>query len=83
MQKMYWNQELDLLINKPIAAKKPTIFFINKLDEENTSFQEAYDKLHEAFGKSIIPFEVPIVENGECVGSVNIIRNKAWYYKGT
>ena len=29
--------------------------------------QEAYDKLHEAFGKSIIPFEVPIVENGECV----------------
>ena len=71
-----------LAYKQAIAAKKPTIFFINKLDEENTSFQEAYDKLHEAFGKSIIPFEVPIVENGECVGSVNIIRNKAWYYKG-
>lgn len=63
-------------------AKKPTIFFINKLDEENTSFNDAYTLLHEEFGKSIIPFEVPIVENGEIVGSVNIIKNKAWYYKG-
>ncbi|MBE6119924.1 MAG: elongation factor G [Erysipelotrichaceae bacterium] len=63
-------------------AKKPTIFFINKLDEENTSFNDAYTLLHEEFGKSIIPFEVPIVENGEVVGSVNIIKNKAWYYKG-
>ena len=58
-------------------AKKPTIFFINKLDEENTSFNDAYTLLHEEFGKSIIPFEVPIVENGEVVGSVNIIKNKA------
>ena len=32
--------------------------------------------------KTSIPFELPIVENGEIVGSVNIIRNKAWYYKG-
>ncbi len=63
-------------------AKKPTIFFINKLDEEHTNFDDAYNALHEEFGKSIIPFEVPIVENGEVVGSVNIIRNKAWYYKG-
>lgn len=65
-----------------IEAKKPAIFFINKLDEEGTSFQEAYDQLHEEFGKSVIPFEMPIVENGEIVGSANIIRNKAWYYKG-
>ncbi len=63
-------------------AGKPTIFFINKLDEEHTSFADAYGKLHEEFGKSIIPFEVPIVENGECIGSVNILSNKAWYYKG-
>ena len=65
-----------------VEAKKPTFFFINKLDEEGTSFQEAYEQLHEEFGKSVIPFEMPIIENGEIVGSVNIIRNKAWYYKG-
>lgn len=64
------------------ASKKPTIFFINKLDEENTSFEAAYDALHEEFGKAVIPFEVPIIENGEYVGTVNILRNKAWYHHG-
>lgn len=64
------------------ATKKPTIFFINHLDEEHTSFDDAYGKLHEEFGKSVIPFEVPIVENGEYVGTVNILKNKAWYHHG-
>lgn len=60
----------------------PTIFFVNKLDEENTSFDAAYQTLRETFGKSVIPFEVPIIENGKIVGSVNILRDKAWYYVG-
>ncbi len=64
------------------AQKKPSIFFINKLDEEHASFEKAYDQLREEFGKSIIPFEVPIIENGEYVGTVNILRNKAWYHNG-
>lgn len=59
----------------------PTIFFINKMDEENVDFGKTYGELREKFGKSVIPFEMPIVENGEVVGSVNILRNKAWYYK--
>ncbi|MEI3147606.1 MAG: GTP-binding protein [Merdibacter sp.] len=64
------------------SAQLPTIFFINKLDEEHTSFEQAYEPLRETFGKSVIPFEVPIVENGEIIGSVNVLRDKAWYYKG-
>ncbi len=69
-----------LAYKKAVSEKKPTIFFVNKLDEENTSFDESYKALREEFGKSVIPFEVPIVENGKIVGSVNIIKNKAWYY---
>ncbi len=65
-----------------VNAKKPAIFFINKLDDPETNFEDAYNTLREEFGKSVIPFELPIVENNEIVGSVNIIRNKAWYYKG-
>ncbi|MDO4467345.1 MAG: elongation factor G [Bacillota bacterium] len=71
-----------LAYKQAVEAKKPTIFFINKLDEEGASFEESFASLREEFGKSVIPFEIPIVENGEIVGSVNIIRNKAWYYKG-
>lgn len=64
------------------SKKLPTIFFINKLDEEHASFKKTYEGLREAFGKTVIPFEVPIVENGEVVGSINILRDKAWYFKG-
>lgn len=71
-----------LAFKEAVTSKKPTIFFINHLDEENTSFDDAYTKLHEEFGKSVIPFEVPIVENGEYVGTVNILKNKAWYHHG-
>ena len=71
-----------LAFKEAIASKKPTIFFINHLDEENTSFDDAYAQLHETFGKSVIPFEVPIIENGKYVGTVNILKNKAWYHHG-
>ncbi|MBB5183651.1 elongation factor G [Catenisphaera adipataccumulans] len=65
-----------------VESKKPAIIFINKLDDPETDFNTAYDQLREAFGKNIIPFEMPIKENGEIVGSINILHNKAWYYKG-
>ena len=67
-----------------IATEKglPTIFFVNKVDEENASFDKAYQGLREAFGKSVIPFEVPILDGEEVIGSVNILRDKAWYFKG-
>lgn len=67
---------------KAQTRKIPTIFFVNKLDEENTSFDQTYKELRDTFGKCVIPFEVPIIENDEIIGSVNILRNKAWYYKG-
>jgi elongation factor G len=58
----------------------PVIFFINKIDEENASFDKTYDQLRETFGKSVIAFEMPILENNEVIGSVNILKNKAWYH---
>lgn len=60
----------------------PTIFFVNKVDEEHASFDKAYHALRDAFGKSVIPFEVPIMEGEDVIGSVNILRDKAWYFKG-
>ncbi len=61
-------------------AKMPTIFFINKIDDENASFDKTYTELRDKFGKSVIPFELPMVENGKVVGSINILRKKAWLY---
>ncbi|MFV0255558.1 MAG: elongation factor G [Erysipelotrichaceae bacterium] len=58
----------------------PTIFFINKIDEETVSFEKVVSELRSNFGNMAIPFEYPIIENKKVIGSVNILRKKAWYY---
>ena len=60
--------------------KLPTLFFINKIDDEHAHFDQVVTALREKFGPSVIPFEMPIMEGGKVVGSVNILRKKAWYY---
>lgn len=57
----------------------PTIFFVNKIDDPNAHFEKVFADLREKFGTTVIPFEMPIMENGKYVGSVNILRKKAWY----
>ena len=58
----------------------PTIFFINKLDSDKADFEKAYTSLRDEFGKSVILFEIPIIDDRKVIGSVNVLRNKAWYY---
>ena len=60
--------------------KLPTIFFINKMDDEHANFDKVYNDLREKFGNTVIPFELPIMKDGKIVGSINILRKKAWYY---
>lgn len=60
--------------------KLPTILFVNKLDDENADFSQVIEDLRSKFGKSVFLFELPIIEDRKVVGSVNILRNKAWYY---
>lgn len=60
--------------------KLPTIFFINKLDDDNADFSRTVDELRDKFGKSVFLFEVPIIEGRKVVGSVNVLRKRAWYY---
>ncbi len=62
------------------ARKLPTIFFVNKMDDEHAKFANIYEDLRNKFGKSVIAFELPIVENEKVVGSINILRKKAWYF---
>ncbi len=53
------------------------LFFVNKMDEENANFNAAYDKMLNAFGNSVIPFQLPIYEAEKYVGYVDIINMTA------
>lgn len=63
-----------------LKQKLPTIFFVNKMDDENADFDKVLSELREKFGNSVIPFEMPIMKDGKNIGSVNILRKKAWYH---
>lgn len=63
-----------------LERKLPTLFFINKMDDEHADFHKVYESLRNQFGERVIAFEIPIIENEKVVGSVNILRKKAWYY---
>lgn len=58
------------------------IFFISKMDEENADYFKAYNQLVEKFGKKVIAFEFPIIENEKFVGIVDVIHQKAKHFEG-
>ncbi len=50
----------------------PKMFFINKMEEENANFFKVLDQLTNTFGKGVIAFQLPIIENDKFVGFVDV-----------
>jgi elongation factor G len=54
------------------AAGIPSIIFINKMDKGIGNYEKLLNEMKEKFGKKIAPFCVPIVENEEFKGFINV-----------
>ncbi|MBQ9872122.1 MAG: elongation factor G [Eubacterium sp.] len=65
--------------------KLPRMFFVTEMDDDKASFREIVQGLQDMYGKHIAPFHLPIRENEQFVGYVNVIQQKAkrWNDKGT
>jgi elongation factor G len=61
--------------------KLPRLVVINKMDRDNASFERALASLEEAFGRSVIPIQIPIGLERDFTGIVNIVTNKAYRYE--
>lgn len=59
----------------------PRIVVINKLDRDNASFQRAVESLQESLAREIVPVQIPIGEEKEFQGVIDLISNKALYYE--
>ncbi len=57
------------------------IIVINKLDRDNASFQRTIDALNQAFGREVVPIQIPIGEEKDFKGVVDLIRNKAYFFE--
>ena len=60
----------------------PKMFFVSKIDEEHADFFKVFDQLQQMFGKSVIAFELPIIESGSFAGIVDVATMKAKRFNG-
>lgn len=63
----------------------PRIVYVSDMDIDDVSFKNVVLGLQELYGKCIAPFHFPLRENGEFVGYVNVIQERAkrWQSDGT
>jgi elongation factor G len=60
--------------------RMPCVFFVNKLDRERSDFQRAVESVHETFGRSAIPVQLPMGSEKNFNGVIDLIRMKAYCY---
>ena len=61
----------------------PRMFFINKLDRENSSFRNTLEQLRENFGKGVAPLSLPLGREHEFKGVISVIDVAAFEYDGS
>lgn len=63
----------------------PRMIFVTDMDIDDASYREIVEELESLYGKKIAPFHLPIRENGEFVGYVNVIQQigKRWKADGS
>ncbi len=63
----------------------PRMFFVTDMDDDKVSFKNVVQELQELYGKKIAPFHLPLRENEQFVGYINVIQQKAkrWNAQGT
>ena len=63
----------------------PRMIFVTDMDIDNASYRQVVEDLQALYGKKIAPFHLPIRENTQFVGYVNVVQQKAkrWNDKGS
>lgn len=60
----------------------PRAIFVNKLDRERASYQRTIDDLKAKFGAGVAPLQLPIGEESELTGVVELLNDVAVTYPG-
>ena len=60
----------------------PRMVLVNKLDRENTSFDQALESLRNQFGVKVVPLQIPIGEQAGFRGVIDLVSQKAYTFEG-
>lgn len=61
--------------------KLPRMVFVTDMDIDEASYRQVVEDLQLLYGKRIAPFHLPIRENGQFVGYVNVLQQRAKRWK--
>ncbi len=59
----------------------PRMIVVNKLDRENASFSRTVNEIQQFFGRQAIPVQIPIGEEKNFTGVVDLIKKKAYLFE--
>jgi elongation factor G len=60
----------------------PRMVLVNKLERENTSFDNALNSLRNQFGVKVVPLQIPIGEQSAFRGVVDLVSQKGYTFEG-
>jgi elongation factor G len=72
--------QAELVWKMAEAAGLPRAFFVNKLDRDRASFSRTCDDLKNRFGAGVAPLQLPIGEEADLSGVVDLLSDKAYTY---
>ncbi|MGZ8867929.1 MAG: GTP-binding protein, partial [Thermoanaerobaculia bacterium] len=58
----------------------PRLIIANKMDRERASFSRTLDALQKKFGKNVVPIQIPMGEEKDFNGIIDLISMKAYRY---
>ncbi len=74
--------ETQKLWNYACEYDLPTIAFVNSMDKDTANFEKALAAIEKAFEKEAMALQVPIGKGDSFSGIVDIVKMKAYSYKG-
>ncbi|OHA88613.1 MAG: translation elongation factor G [Candidatus Zambryskibacteria bacterium RIFCSPLOWO2_01_FULL_42_41] len=63
-------------------ALVPRICFVNKLDRTGASFERSYKSILDRLSKKAVRMQIPIGEEGQHEGVIDLLKMKAYYFEG-
>ena len=61
----------------------PVVFFINKLDRDNADYDKTLKEIQQVLTDKALPLYLPIGQESNFKGVVNVLSGKAYIYKGS
>ncbi len=72
----------ELTWEHAVKAGVSRMIVINKMDRENANFQKTLSALEEAWGRGVVPFQLPIGAEANFTGVVDVVQQKAYVFSG-